>query len=70
LNQLKLPASVRFAAGFVHEAQPLEDQVRIRTIIEEHLGRTVVIASACGLGRRTDEAARLVLERTAELCAD
>jgi hypothetical protein len=70
LNQLKLPASVRFAAGFVHEAQPLEDQVRIRTIIEEHLGQTVVIASACGLGRRTDEAARLVLERTAELCAD
>jgi hypothetical protein len=70
LGQIRLPAGVRFAAGFVHEAQTLDDQRRIRTIIEGHLGRPVVIASACGLGRRTDEAARVVLERTAELCAD
>lgn len=70
LQHLRLPADVRFAAGFAHEAQPLEDQRRIRTIIEDHLGRPVVIASACGLGRRTGEAARVVLERTAELCAE
>lgn len=70
LNQIRLPASVRFAAGFVHEAQAPEDQRRIRRIIEEHLGRPVTISSACGLGRRTAKAARLVLERTAELCAD
>lgn len=70
LQQLRIPASVRFAAGFVHEAQALEEQRRIRSIVEEHLGRPVVLASACGLGRRTEQAARSVLERTAELCAD
>ena len=70
LRQLRLPAAVRFAAGFAHESQSLDDQLRIRAIVEEQIGRPVVIASACGLGRRTAEAARLVLERTAELCAD
>jgi hypothetical protein len=68
LHDLRLPAGVRFAAGFVHEAQALEDQRRIRTIVEDLLGQPVVVSSACGLGRRTDEAARAVLERTAELC--
>lgn len=70
LDRLRLPAGVRFAAGFVHEAQAMEDQRRIRQVVEERLGRQVMIASACGLGRRTNETARVVLERTAELCAD
>jgi hypothetical protein len=69
LADLRLPAGVRFAAGFAHESQPLPDQRRIRTIIDDRLGREVMIASACGLGRRTEPAARAVLERTAELCA-
>jgi hypothetical protein len=70
LRDLRLPLHVRFAAGFAHEAQPLADQRTIRTIIEDHLGRQVAIASSCGLGRRTEAAGRAVLERTAELCAD
>lgn len=70
LRRLRIPAEIRFAAGFVHEAQPLEEQRRIRDLIEDELGRPVVVSSACGLGRRTDEAARSVLERTADLCAD
>jgi hypothetical protein len=69
LADLRLPAGVRFAAGFAHESQPLPDQRRIRTIIDDRIGREVMIASACGLGRRTEPAARAVLERTAELCA-
>lgn len=70
LRGIRLPSEVRFAAGFVHEAQSMEDQLRIRTIIEERLGRPVVISSACGLGRRTGDAARVVMERTADLCAE
>lgn len=69
LAGLHLPAGVRFAAGFAHEAQSLSDQRQIRTIIEDRLGREVVISAACGLGRRPESAARAVLERTAELCA-
>jgi hypothetical protein len=70
LEQLELPADVRFAAGFAHESQTLSDQRRVRAIIDGHLGRPVVIASACGLGRRSEAAGRAVLERTAELCQD
>jgi hypothetical protein len=70
LRELRLPNRVRFAAGFAHEAQTLADQRTIRSIIEDQLGRQVAIASACGLGRRTEAAGRAVLERTAELCAD
>ncbi len=70
LRKLRLPRDVRFAAGFAHESQSLDQQRHIRTIIDEHLDRAVVIASACGLGRRSASAARAVLERTAELCED
>ena len=67
LAGLRLPRDVRFAAGFAHEAQSLADQLAIRSIIEERLGREVAVAAACGLGRRTDAAGHAVLERTAEL---
>ena len=68
LADLALPRDVRFAAGFAHESQPLVDQFVIRTLIEDLLSRDVVISAACGMGRRTSEAAVAVLERTAELC--
>ncbi len=68
LRKLRLPAGIRFAAGFAHESQSLADQLQIRTILDDHLRREVVIASACGLGRRGEAAGRAVLERTAELC--
>jgi hypothetical protein len=70
LRSLRIPSGVRFAAGFAHEAQSLDDQRRIRSIIDEQLQRQVVIASACGLGRRQEQAGRAVLERTAELCSE
>lgn len=69
LRSLHLADDIRFAAGFAHEAQALDDQRRILGLIEEHLDRRVTIASACGLGRRSDAAGRAVLERTAALCA-
>jgi hypothetical protein len=42
----------------------------IRDMIEDRLVRHVAIAAACGLGRRSEQAARANLERTAELCDD
>ncbi len=69
LRELTLPDSVRFAAGFAHESQPLSDQLRIRSLIDDLLHREVAIAAACGMGRRSESDGRAVLERTAELCA-
>ena len=69
LTKLRVPPATRFAAGFAHEAQPLAQQLAIRSIIEDHLHREVAMAAACGLGRRTEDAARAVLDRTAELCS-
>jgi hypothetical protein len=70
LTELRLPVGVGFAAGFVHEAQELGRQREIRDLIESRLDREVMIAAACGLGRRDERTGRANLERTAELCAD
>jgi hypothetical protein len=44
-------------AGIAHEAQPLADQLVVRRLVEDAVGRPVDIATACGLGRRTPEQA-------------
>ena len=67
LDGLQLPSGTRFAAGFAHESQSLDEQLRVRGLIEEKLGHPVDISAACGLGRRTPEAGLAVLHRTAEL---
>lgn len=69
LGGLRLPETTRFAAGFVHEAQTMADQLKIRAIVEGHLKREVMMSAACGLGRRSEDAGQAVLERTAELCS-
>ncbi len=69
LRDLRLPIGTRFAAGFAHESQSLADQLTIRAIVEDHIQREAVMSAACGLGRRSEEAGRAVLERTAELCS-
>jgi hypothetical protein len=68
LQDLVVPVGTRFAAGFAHESQSIDDQRSIRGLIEGHLGGEVTIAAACGLGRRTPEDGRAVLERMADLC--
>jgi methionine synthase II (cobalamin-independent) len=57
-------------AGFVHEDQDLEEQRRLRALIERNVGREVDVSTSCGLGRRTRPAALAALERTAALSAD
>lgn len=68
LQNLRLPAGVRFAAGFAHESQSLSDELAIRSVIDDLLQREVTIAAACGLGRRSGADGLAVLERIAELC--
>lgn len=68
LDELALPTSTRFAAGFAHESQTLEDQLVVRSIIEDRLGRAAMMSAACGMGRRSAAAGRALLERTAQLC--
>jgi hypothetical protein len=68
LERLRIPESTRFVAGFAHEAQSLDDQHRVRDLVDAGVGREVDVSSACGLGRRSAEDGRAVLERTAELC--
>jgi hypothetical protein len=52
LRELRLPADVRFIAGFLHESLELDAHKELLARIEERVGREVDVASACGLGRR------------------
>ena len=69
LAEVRLPAETRFVAGFVHEKLSLDDNARILDAIETARGQTVDVASSCGLGRRTPEAAGQALELTRHLMA-
>ena len=70
LAKLKLPRATRFIAGFAHEDQDLEEQRRLRALIERNVGREVDVSTSCGLGRRSRPAALAALQRTAALSAD
>ena len=67
LSDLRLPADVRFIAGFLHESLDLEEHKRLLARIEGLVGRDVDIAAACGLGRRktSDEAFEQMRETVA-----
>jgi hypothetical protein len=47
---------------------PFRHGANVRPVIEGHLGGEVAMAAACGLGRRTPEDGRAVLERMDDLC--
>jgi hypothetical protein len=53
----RLPGGVQLVAGIAHENQGEAEQVAVRTAVEKAVGRTVDIATSCGLGRRTPEQA-------------
>lgn len=67
LDQLRVPNDVRLIAGFAHEGQSLEDQIKLRDMVEAKVGRPVDIAASCGLGRRDLEAAESNLTRSRAL---
>lgn len=67
LMDLRIPPEVRLIAGFAHERQSLEDQEKVRSIVDVMADRPVDIAASCGLGRRDTEAATANLTRSREL---
>lgn len=67
LMDLDLPEDVRLIAGYAHERQGLEEQEKVREIIEVMMGDRVDVAASCGLGRRDVEAATANLERSRDL---
>jgi hypothetical protein len=62
LRRLRVPSDVTIAAGIAHEEQELHDQVTVRGLVETALGRRVDIATACGLGRRSPQAAQRAVD--------
>ena len=69
LAQLSIARGVRFVAGFAHEDQSLEDQLQIRTMVDQEVGRPCDISTACGLGRRDAAAGVAALDRIRALTA-
>ncbi|MFG3437258.1 hypothetical protein ACGF0J_08435 [Nonomuraea sp. NPDC047897] len=69
LGDLRLPSGTRYIAGMVHEAQRMEDQQAVLALVRRHLpeGQSLGVAAACGLGRRSREAARDVVRRMTRL---
>lgn len=62
LARLEL-GSARFIAGYAHEDQPIEEQLRIRDSIEEAVGHPTDVSTSCGLGRREAGAAGAAMDR-------
>lgn len=69
LGDLRLPAGTRFVAGLAHEDQSLGDQLIALAHVDAALGQAADVATTCGLGRRSREAAAAAIERTVELAA-
>lgn len=63
LRRLTLPTGTQLVAGFVHEQPPLETLEALQAMIEQAHGAQVDTATACGLGRRTPEAADELIRR-------
>ncbi len=57
----------RFIAGYAHEDQPIDEQLRIRDLIEHAVGHPADVSTSCGLGRRRPAAAAAAMDRIREL---
>ncbi|HET7302441.1 MAG TPA: hypothetical protein VFI74_03880 [Candidatus Saccharimonadales bacterium] len=65
LQDLRLPPGVRYIAGMLHERQSLRRQRKVLELVKENLpqGQALGIAAACGLGRRSRNAAKRIRNR-------
>jgi hypothetical protein len=64
LTRLKVPPQTRLAAGFIHESQSDQALATTLHLIESAAHRPVDVATACGLGRRTPQAATQALAKS------
>src|SRR5262249_56789772 len=70
LRQLRIPAHVRVAAGFVHELRSEEEQRKLLAMLEDLAGRQLDVANSCGLGRQRKELAVYNLKQAAALAGE
>ncbi|CAN5910735.1 hypothetical protein BH23ACT10_BH23ACT10_26790 [soil metagenome] len=68
LARLTLPTDVALVAGFVHESLHIDAQEQLLRHLTELTGRTVDVASSCGLGRRDRPRAEAAMELAGRLC--
>ena len=69
LKRIKLPENTRFVAGFVHDKRNDEENHQILRHIEDIRGHKVDIACSCGLGRRSPDTAKQLLQLQSTLAA-
>jgi hypothetical protein len=69
LRRLALPDGTRFVAGLLHEGRSVDELRPLLAEIESLLGRWVDVAAACGLGRRSPQAAQEIMRQGAAMCA-
>jgi hypothetical protein len=67
LKHVRLPGGTRFIAGFIHDDLSMDEHATVLHAIEDARGGLVDVACSCGLGRRSSEAADILLERTAQV---
>ena len=67
LQNIKLPPTTEFVAGFVHEKLNPDQSRTILKAIEGARGKPVGIACSCGMGRRSTETANALLEKMKEV---
>jgi len=70
LHRLRLPPATRIIAGFAHEDQDLDDQRKVRDLVDDAVGVQVGISTSCGLGRRSLTVAQAALDRLAVLAQE
>lgn len=68
MAKLALPTTVSLVAGFVHESLHIDAQEQLLRHLTELTGRTVDVASSCGLGRRDRPRAEAAMELAGRLC--
>jgi len=67
LRELRLPATTRFIAGFVHEERTLAEQRKLLGELDDLIGRPVDVGCSCGLGRRSREDAMRTIDQAVAL---
>jgi hypothetical protein len=69
LAGLRVPATTRVVAGFVHEGLSESALRQVLRLVESTAGRRVDIGAPCGLGRRERDVAREIMQSSRMLCA-
>jgi hypothetical protein len=68
LARLRVPATTRVVAGFVHEGRSEPQLRQVLRLVESAAGRRVDIGAPCGLGRRERDVARAIMRSSRMLC--